>query len=203
MIRKSSALIIVDMQNDFMPWGALPVKDANLIISIILKLAEHFNHIIATQDWHPEDHISFALNHGKKPGEIIEVHHEKQVLWPAHCVQNTLGADLAPPLKKLKIEKIFYKGSNSFIDSYSAFFDNAKKKSTGLGEFLRSTKIKELFFAGVATDYCVKYSVLDAIELGFSVSVIKNACKGINLQPGDEEKAFEEMKAAGAKLVNL
>ncbi len=196
-----TALILVDLQNDFMPWGSLPVKEGNEILPFINPLMDRFSHVYATQDWHPEDHVSFAVNHGKRPGETIEVHHETQVLWPEHCVQNTLGADLVPGINKEKIEKIFTKGSDSQIDSYSAFFDNARKKETGLHQYLKKKNIKELYFAGVATDYCVKYSVLDALELGYKVFVIQDLCRGVDLHSGDVKRALEEMKSKGAKII--
>ncbi|HSW72383.1 MAG TPA: bifunctional nicotinamidase/pyrazinamidase, partial [Chlamydiales bacterium] len=189
------------LQNDFMPWGSLPVKEGNEILLFINPLMDRFSHVYATQDWHPEDHVSFAVNHGKRPGETIEVHHETQVLWPEHCVQNTLGADLVPGINKEKIEKIFTKGSDSQIDSYSAFFDNARKKETGLHQYLKKKNIKELYFAGVATDYCVKYSVLDALELGYKVFVIQDLCRGVDLHSGDVKRALEEMKSKGAKII--
>lgn len=196
-----TALILVDLQNDFMPWGSLPVKEGNEILPFINPLMDRFSHVYATQDWHPEDHVSFAVNHGKRPGETIEIHHETQVLWPEHCVQNTLGADLVPGINKEKIEKIFTKGCDSQIDSYSAFFDNARKKETGLHQYLQKKNIKDLYFAGVATDYCVKYSVLDALELQYKVIVIQDLCRGVDLHPGDSKKALDEMKSNGAKLI--
>lgn len=195
------ALIITDMQNDFMPWGALPVKGGNEIIRTIFELTSHFKHVFATFDWHPVDHVSFALNHGKRPGTVIRVHNQDQILWPEHCVQDTLGADLVGPLHKIKIEKIFHKGTDSFIDSYSTFFDNERKKSNGLSEYLKKKKIKDLYFVGVATDYCIKYSVLDALREGFKATVIKDACRPINLKPDDEIEALKEMELKGAKII--
>lgn len=196
------ALLIVDMQNDFMPGGALPVPDGNAIIPILNKLIPHFSHVYATLDWHPVDHVSFASNHpGKKTGDTIEIKGIKQILWPVHCVRNTKGAELVSSLNKEKITSNFYKGTDKDVDSYSTFFDNARKRSTGLDEYLQSRGIKELYIAGVATDYCVLYSVLDALELGFKVTVIKDACRGINLAPHDVEKAFSLMKEKGAQLI--
>jgi nicotinamidase/pyrazinamidase len=195
-------LIIVDLQNDFMPGGALGVPEADLVIPIVNKIMPHFSLILATQDWHPSDHVSFATNHpGKKPGDVVEVKGISQILWPVHCVRNSKGAELVKELKKEKIESIFYKGTDKEIDSYSAFFDNAHLKSTGLHEYLSSRGINEITIAGVATDYCVLYSVLDAIELGLSVTVISDACKGINLYPGDVESAFAKMMGRGAKVI--
>ncbi|HSX12075.1 MAG TPA: bifunctional nicotinamidase/pyrazinamidase [Rhabdochlamydiaceae bacterium] len=197
------ALLIVDMQNDFMPGGALPVPHGNALIPIINRLIPHFSHVIATQDWHPKDHVSFASNHpGKKPGDLIEVKGIKQILWPVHCVRNTKGAELVAGLKKESIASIFYKGSDKWVDSYSAFFDNARLRATGLEEYLKTRGINELYIAGVATDYCVLYSVLDALELGFKISVIQNACRGIDLKPHDEERALQKMEENGAVLIS-
>jgi nicotinamidase/pyrazinamidase len=195
-------LLIVDLQNDFMPGGALAVPDADQIVPIINKLLPHFDLILATQDWHPENHVSFAVNHpGKKVGDRIEVQGVTQILWPVHCVRNTKGAELVSTLQKERIASLFYKGTDKLIDSYSAFFDNAHKRSTGLYDYLASRNIEEIYVAGVATDYCVLYSVLDALKLGLQVHVITDACRGINLYPGDVEAAFATMSAKGAKIV--
>jgi len=195
------ALVIIDMQNDFMPWGSLPVNGGDAIIPLINRLTDHFQHVYATMDWHPPDHVSFALNHGKRPGEQLEIGHRKIALWPIHCVQGSLGAELVSPLKKEKIEKIFHKGIDPLDDSYGVFFDEEKKRSTGLYEYLKKKRIKELYFTGVATEYCVKYSVCSALELGFSATVILDACRGVHLKPGDEADAIKEMQAKGAAIV--
>lgn len=196
------ALLIVDLQNDFMPGGALPVPKGDEVIPIINRLIPHFSLVLATQDWHPKDHVSFATNHpGKKVGEIIKFDGVDQILWPAHCVHYTKGAELVDQLNKDEIATIFYKGTDHLIDSYSTFFDNARARSTGLFEYLKSRSIDEIYIAGVATDYCVLYSVLDALDLGLKVNVIVDACRAINLKPGDEKKAFELMKQKGARLV--
>ncbi len=195
-------LIIVDLQNDFMPGGSLGVPEADLIVPLINKIMPHFSLVLATQDWHPADHVSFATNHpGKKPGDVIEVKGISQILWPVHCVRNTKGAELVKGLNKEKIESIFYKGTDKWIDSYSAFFDNARRKSTGLYDYLHSRGIKEIHIVGVATDYCVLYSTLDALDLGLSVTVISDACRGINLYPGDVEEAFSKMMGKGARVL--
>lgn len=196
------ALIIVDMQNDFLPTGALPVKEGDQIIPIINALQSHFPLVVATKDWHPKNHGSFAVNHHKKPGEVILLEGIPQILWPVHCVENTAGAAFAPQLHTSRIEKIFYKGIDPHYDSYSAFFDNAHKRSTGLNEFLKSKKVSQVYLAGLATDYCVKYSVLDAIREGFDVSLIADACRGVNLKKGDSETAIEEMRLAGVHILN-
>jgi nicotinamidase/pyrazinamidase len=196
------ALVLVDLQNDFMPGGALPVKEGDQIIPIITQLLKiKFDHIIASKDWHPKDHGSFAFTHRKEPGEIIDLFGLEQILWPTHCVQGTHGAEFYPGWDKSKVEKIFYKGTDKNIDSYSTFFDNGHRKSTGLDDYLRQNKVKDVYLAGLATDYCVKYSVLDALKLGFNVYVIKDACKAINLHDDDEAQAFHEMEKSGARLI--
>ena len=193
-------LIVIDVQHDFMPGGALGVPHGDEIVLVINRLIPHFEHVVATLDWHLENHVSFAKTHGRKAGDVIEVGGNEQILWPVHCVQNSHGASLADGLKKEKIEASFYKGIDPKVDSYSAFFDNARNRSTGLEEYLVKNKLHKLYFVGLATDYCVLYSVLDALELGFDVIVIRDACRAINLHPGDEEKALEKMKSKGAKI---
>jgi len=193
------ALIIVDMQNDFMPWGSLPVFDGDSIIRTINSLMPHFEHVFATQDWHPKDHISFANNHGKEPGETIQVKGQDQALWPVHAVQDSSGAELVGSLHREKIERVFYKGTDSEMDSYSTFFDNAKQKSTGLSDYLQDQGIDELYFTGVATEYCVLYSVIDALEIGYKTYVIKDAVKGIDSE--GEKHAFHQMKKKGVTIL--
>ncbi len=196
------ALIIVDMQNDFMPGGALGVPAADELIPVINRLIPKFALVVATQDWHPPDHISFASNHpGKKVGDVVSAGDIEQILWPAHCVRNTHGAELAPSIDKDNFASFFYKGTDKNIDSYSAFFDNARRKSTGLGDFLKSRGVTDVYLAGVATDYCILYSAMDAVDLGFHVYVIADACRPINLDPHDEQRSFEGMAAKGAKIV--
>lgn len=196
------ALIIVDMQNDFMPGGPLGVPEANKIIPIINALIPKFPLVVASQDWHPKNHKSFAINHlGKKTGDVISLNGIRQILWPAHCVQNTSGAELVEDLDKAPICHIIQKGTDQWIDSYSTFFDNARRKETGLEGYLRSKAVEEIYIVGVATDYCVLYSVLDALDLGFKVVVIQDCCRGINLHKDDEKKAFARMQEKGAKLV--
>lgn len=190
------ALIIVDVQNDFLPGGALAVKEGDKIIPFINQLQEKFSLVLATKDWHPSRHKSFASVHGKKPGAVIELHGLKQELWPDHCVQYTPGAAFAPDLNIDRIQKIFHKGIDPEIDSYSAFYDNARKRSTGLGEYLKEKGVDEITIVGLATDFCVKYSVLDALKLGFKVHIALKGCRSID----DPIPAIEEMKAAGALL---
>ncbi len=197
------AFLIVDMQNDFMSGGPLGVPGALEAIPIINALIPQFPLVIATQDWHPREHVSFAPNHpGKKPGETIEVSGISQILWPVHCVRETPGAELVSSLQKEKISCHFYKGTDPLIDSYSAFFDNARRKSTGLEEYLKTRQIDQLYIAGVCTEYCVLYSTIDAIDLGFSVAVVADACRGIDLHPGDVDNALAAMKAKGARILS-
>ncbi len=197
-----TALILVDIQNDFMPGGSLPVKDGNEILPVVNQLLKMpFDLIIATKDWHPPDHGSFAETHHKKPGERIDLEGLDQILWPVHCVQNTNGAEFAPGWDSSAVQRVFYKGTDKTIDSYSTFFDNGHRRNTGLDGFLKSKGIHTLYIAGLATDYCVKYSVLHAKELHYDVFVVKDGCKGINLQPHDVQNALDEMQAVGAHVV--
>lgn len=197
-----NALIIVDLQNDFLPGGSLPVPNGDQIIPIANTLQSHFEIVIATKDWHPEDHGSFAKNHpGHKPGDVVELNGLSQILWPTHCVQNSTGSEFSSDFDTSRITKIFYKGTNPKIDSYSAFFDNAHRQSTGLADYLKEKNVEEIYLLGLATDYCVKYSALDARHLGFQVTVIEDACRGIDLKTGDVDKALAEMKQAGVKII--
>lgn len=197
----AAALLIVDMQNDFMPGGPLGVCGADEIVPLINRLSALFPLTLATQDWHPPDHCSFAVNHlGKKPGDCVEVEGVQQILWPVHCVRQTRGAELVKALDQEAIVNIFHKGTDRLIDSYSAFFDNARKQSTGLGDYLKTHNVTQVYLAGVATEYCVLYSAFDAADLGFSVVVIVDACRPINLGPDDEKRAFEAMAARGVKI---
>jgi nicotinamidase/pyrazinamidase len=175
------ALIIVDIQNDFLQGGRLCVKGGNEVIPIINLIQEKFDLVVATQDWHPEGHKSFASQYNnKKEYERIELNGNEQVLWPDHCVQSTFGAEISLELNQNKIEAIFRKGMNSNIDSYSGFFDNKKLKCTGLGDFLIGRGVKEVFVCGLAADYCVYYTAKDALELGFKSNIIENATRAIN-----------------------
>jgi nicotinamidase/pyrazinamidase len=196
------ALIIVDVQNDFLPGGALPVPRGDEVVAIGNELQTKFELVVATQDWHPPDHGSFAANHpGKKPGERIMLEGIEQILWPVHCVQNTPGAAFAPGLETKRWGRVFQKGIDPKIDSYSAFFDNAHRRATGLGDYLKQRGVTDVYLCGLALDYCVKYSVLDACQLGFEAHVIVDACRGIDLAPGDVDLAINEMKASVASVV--
>jgi nicotinamidase/pyrazinamidase len=196
------ALVLVDMQNDFMPGGALAIKRGDMILPIINRLLSYpFDFIIATMDIHPPKHGSFAATHGKEPGEVIFLDGLKQILWPIHCVRGTYGAELCAGWDHSKINMIIEKGVDINVDSYSAFFDNAHRRNTGLGPYLNEHRIDEVYIAGLATDYCVKHSVLDARILGFKTYIIEDACCGVNLLPSDSLQAIEEMKCAGATII--
>jgi nicotinamidase/pyrazinamidase len=201
-VQSNSALILVDLQNDFCLGGNLAVPDGDAVIPVANQMQSSFDLVVATQDWHPPTHMSFASNHAnKKIGDIIEVHGVKQVLWPDHCVQHSSGAKFHPALNTQAIKKIFHKGSDQLVDSYSAFFDNEHLRSTGLADYLREHHVSTVYIMGLATDYCVKYSCLDAIQQGFEVYIITEGCRGVELQSGDVENALKEMQAAGAKLI--
>ncbi|HSW68898.1 MAG TPA: bifunctional nicotinamidase/pyrazinamidase [Gammaproteobacteria bacterium] len=196
------ALILVDLQNDFCQGGNLAVPDGDAVIPLANQLQPHFDLVVATQDWHPQNHMSFASNHeGKKIGDTIKIHGFNQVLWPDHCVQNSKGAEFHPELNTDLIQHIFHKGTDRFVDSYSAFFDNEHLHTTGLGDYLVRLGVTKVYLMGLATDYCVKYSCLDAAKLNFSVYVIEDACRGVELHPGDVAKAMKEIQAAGVKLI--
>ncbi|MGD0382256.1 MAG: bifunctional nicotinamidase/pyrazinamidase [Thermoguttaceae bacterium] len=195
------ALIITDVQNDFCPGGALPVLEGDGIVPLINQLQSRFDLVAAVQDWHPADHGSFAANHpGKTVGEVIDLNGLPQILWPVHCVENTAGADFHPGLDRRRIARVFHKGTDPDIDSYSGFFDNRRRKATGLGEYLKQRGIEEVYLCGLATDYCVKFSALDAVDLGFKTCVIQDACRGVNLAPKDVCRAIEEMKSKGVAV---
>ncbi len=196
------ALILVDIQNDFCPGGALPVTEGDRIIPVVNLLQDQFELIVATQDWHPAHHESFAAQHqGKNPGEVIELHGLTQVLWPIHCVQGSEGAAFVKSLNVAKVTKIFQKGTDQTIDSYSGFFDNGKRKATGLGDYLRQQGVSDVYIVGLATDYCVKFTALDANKLGFKTYLIEDACRGVNLSPYDAYNAVQDMKTAGITII--
>ncbi len=197
------ALIVVDIQYDFLPGGALAVPQGDKIIPIVNQLmTKNFHLVVATQDWHPADHASFAVHYqGKKPGDLIALDGIPQVLWPVHCVQHSPGASLSGALRTEKIHHIFQKGTDPRIDSYSGFFDNGHKKATGLDTFLKGQGIKDVYIVGLAGDYCVKFTALDAVGLGYGTYVFADATKGVNLQPGDLDSSIEEMRAKGVQMI--
>ncbi len=196
------ALILVDIQNDFMPDGALPVPGAYDVVPVANALIEKFDLVVATQDWHPANHKSFASNHpGRAPGDTIDLDGLDQILWPDHCVQNTHGAEFVPGLNVDAIDEVFRKGTDLRIDSYSGFFDNGHRRATGLAAFLKKQRVDRVVVAGVATDYCVKWTALDALREGFNVAVVLDGCRGVEMAAGDTERAVAAMRAAGARIV--
>lgn len=196
-------LILVDLQNDFMPGGALAVPDGDAVVAVANRLCRRFDLVVASQDWHPPDHMSFASQHaGRNPGEVVDLHGLDQVLWPDHCIQGSRGAAFHDSLDQRRLSSVFQKGTDRHLDSYSTFFDNARRKSTGLGEHLEAQGIKSVCLLGLATDYCVKFSALDAVSLGFRTRVVREGCRGIDLAEGDVERAWSEMKSAGIEIVS-
>jgi len=196
------ALILVDLQYDFCPGGALAVARGDETVQVANKLLPYFSTVVATQDWHPADHGSFASQHpGKRPGEMIELGGMPQVLWPPHCVQGTHGAALHSDLARAKITEVFPKGTDRTIDSYSGFFDNGHKKPTGLADWLRERWITRVYVMGLATDYCVKATALDARKLGFDTWVIEDGCRAVEVAAGDGDRAIAEMREAGVTIV--
>ena len=196
------ALILVDIQNDFLPGGTLAVPDGDKVIPIANRLQAAFPLVVATQDWHPANHGSFAVSHpGKNVFEQIELNGLPQTLWPVHCVQQTRGADLAEALHRDRIAKVFPKGTDVGIDSYSGLFDNGHRKSTGLGEWLKAKGVTEVFVCGLATDYCVKVTALDAVQFDFKTNLIEDASRGVNIRPDDVKNAIAEMKRAGVTII--
>jgi len=196
------ALLIVDIQNDFCPGGALEVPEGDTIIPIVNRLSQQFEAVIQTQDWHPDGHSSFASSHkGEKPFDAIQMSYGEQVLWPDHCVQGSRGADFHPDLETNRSQLIIRKGFRSDIDSYSAFYENDEQTTTGLAGYLRERDIDTLYTAGLATDFCVKWSVLDGLKEGFDLYVVEDAVKGIDIE-GSVEQAWSEMLKAGAQKVS-
>ncbi len=200
------SLILVDIQNDFLPGGALAVPKGDEVVPVanrlIAKKGKGIDLIVATQDFHPQDHGSFASNNpGAQVGTMGKLAGLDQVMWPNHCVQGTRGAEFAKSLIIEKVDRVFQKGMDKQIDSYSGFYDNGKLKSTGLSEFLRAKNVTELVILGLATDYCVKFTVIDAISEGFRVIFIQDGSRAVNLGPADGDKAVAEMKKAGAQIM--
>ncbi len=197
------ALILVDIQNDFVPGGSLAVNEGDRVVPVANALQPKFDLVVATQDWHPSDHGSFATNHpGRRVGDVIDLNGLPQVLWPNHCVQGTAGAAFVPGLDTTRITKTFQKGTDPTIDSYSGFFDNGHRRATGLGDWLKSRGVTDCYLMGLATDYCVKSTALDARQLGFNVWLIEDGCRGVNLKPDDSAKAIDEMRRAGVTVID-
>jgi nicotinamidase/pyrazinamidase len=195
----ATCLLVVDVQNDFMPGGALAVPGGDEVVPVVNRLVGRFEHVVLTQDWHPRRHISFASSHpGKNPFETIELAYGTQVLWPDHCVQGTSGAVFHPDLDVTKAQLVIRKGHHAGIDSYSAFLEADRKTSTGLAGYLRERGFGQLYVCGLATDFCVAWTALDARAAGFEVTVIEDACRAIDLD-GSLSRAWFDMAAAGVR----
>jgi nicotinamidase/pyrazinamidase len=200
-IDDASALLVIDVQNCFLPGGSLAVKDGDQVVPIINRLAKGFTNVVMTQDWHTAGHVSFASAHsGKKPFETVDLPYGKQVLWPDHCVQGTDGASLSKDLAISQAELIIRKGYHKEVDSYSAFTEADGKTTTGLAAYLKARKLQKLFIAGLATDFCVAWTAMDARKAGFEAYVIEDACRGIDTQ-GSLAKAWADMTKAGVKRI--
>lgn len=195
------ALLVVDIQNDFCPGGALAVPNGDTIVPTVNKLVNVFDAVIQTQDWHPAGHSSFASSHkGKELYDTVEMDYGTQVLWPDHCIQGSMGAEFHPELNTLKTQVVIRKGFRREIDSYSTFFENDQETTTGLTGYLDQCGITDLYTVGLATDFCVKWSILDGIDEGFNMHIVKDAVKGIDLD-GSLDAAWDEMKEKGVNIV--
>lgn len=196
------ALIVVDIQNDFLPGGALAVPEGDATIAVANAVMPAFDVVVATQDWHPAEHHSFAVQHpGRRVGEVIEVGGVPQVLWPVHCVEGTRGAEFADGLEVSRFTEIFKKGTDVEVDSYSGFFYNGRRRATGLGDWLRARGVTHVSVLGLATDYCIKFTALDAVDLGFRTRLIVDGCRAVELATGDAARAIAEMRAAGVEVI--
>ena len=194
-------LLAIDVQNDFCPGGSLAVPEGDQIIPVVNRLSEQFGHMILTQDWHPAGHSSFASSHdGKKPYETIEMPYGEQVLWPDHCVQNSEGAEFHPDLDTELAEVIIRKGFRKEVDSYSAFYENDHKTQTGLAGYLRERGFTDIYVCGLATDFCVRWSVHDGRKEGFRMHVVEDGTRGIDID-GSIDQAWREMKSVGAEII--
>jgi len=199
----TKALVLVDLQYDFCPGGALAVAHGDETIEVANRVARHFDTVAATQDWHPRDHGSFAANHaGAQTYQVIDLHGLPQVLWPVHCVQGSRGAAFHDQLATDRISQVFPKGTDPAVDSYSGFWDNGQRRATGLADWLRARGVTDVYVLGLATDYCVKFTCLDARQLGLDVYLIEDGCRAVNLSPDDGDKAISEMRAAGVTVID-
>lgn len=197
-----NALILVDIQNDFVPGGNLAVAEGTAVVPVANELMAGHDLVVATQDWHPQNHGSFASNHaGKSIGDMIDLNGLPQILWPDHCVQGSSGAEFVEGLQLDTIDKIFFKGCDIAVDSYSGFFDNGHQNDSGLAAYLRDHDVEAVTVVGLATDYCVKFTALDAAAAGFATTVVRDGCRGVELQAGDIEAAYTEMRAAGINVL--
>jgi len=201
-VRSRDVLIVVDVQNDFCPGGALAVSGGDLVVPVINGIMGRFSRVAATQDWHPKNHASFASSHqGREPFDQVELAGLTQTLWPDHCVAGTAGAAFHPGLHEEYFHLIVRKGSDPAVDSYSAFLDNDKKTATGLAGYLKEVGAGMIYLCGLATDYCVFFSAMDAVSFGFRVTVILDACRGIDVPAGSIDRSISEMKRTGIRII--
>jgi nicotinamidase/pyrazinamidase len=201
-IALGDALLVVDVQNDFCPGGSLAVPEGDAVVPVINGIARAFPIVVATQDWHPHGHISFASRHeGKKPFEVLQIQGTEQVLWPDHCVERTAGADFHPELEMTPVRFVLRKGTDREVDSYSAFVENDGKTTTGLAGLLRELGVERVFVCGLATDVCVRATALDGRGAGFQVAVLEDACRPVDVPPGNLQRALEEMKGRGVRIL--
>jgi nicotinamidase/pyrazinamidase len=195
---KTRTLIVVDMQNDFVPGGALAVPAGDEVVPVINRLIEDYPIVVATKDWHPTGHCSFASSHPHyKVGDRAQLEAGSQLLWPDHCVQGSLGAEFVPGLTTSKFQRVFQKGIQVEIDSYSGMFDNGNQRETGLRKFLQEHQVKEVHIVGLATEYTVKFTAVDCRRQNLDVTVLLAGCRSLEVKPGDTEKAIREMKSIG------
>ncbi len=196
------ALLVIDIQNDFCPGGALAVPGGDAVVAVANRLMPQYAVVVATQDWHPKSHRSFAVNNpGAKVHDIRDLDGLQQMMWPVHCVQGTRGAEFHPTLDTSRFTHVTRKGTDPVIDSYSGFFDNGHRKQTDLSKELRRRGVDSVDILGLATDYCVKFTALDARDLGFTVRVFSEGCRGVDVTPGDAQRALEEMRSVGIAIV--
>lgn len=196
-------LLLVDLQNDFLAGGSVPVPQGDAIIPIANQLEGCFKLVVATQDWHPANHKSFAPNHpGRQPRDVVTLKKQTQTLWPTHCVQNTRGAELTSSLMLNRVNKVLRKGTDAEIDGYSAFFDQDQSHGTGLYEYLKDRKVKKVYVLGLGTDHCVKATAMNAAALGFKTYLVEDACRAWNFKPDESQTAIEEMKEAGVHIIH-
>ena len=196
-------LLVIDVQNDFCPGGSLAVEDGDEVVPVVNRIMPAFSRVVASQDWHPPGHVSFASAHpGQRPLDVVDAGGIEQVLWPDHCVQGTRGAELHPRLETGRIGLLLRKGMRPGLDSYSAFFENDHRTDTGLRHYLKGLSLREVFVCGLATDYCVFSSAMDARKLGFQVTLVRDACRGVGFPEGSIQRAVDVMLKAGVRLTN-
>jgi len=199
---RMNALLLIDLQNDFLSGGTVPVAHGEAVLPLANQLQGVFKLVLATQDWHPSNHKSFAPSHpGRKPGDAVHLKKTSLTLWPTHCVMNTRGAELSPALMLNRVNKVIRKGTDADIDDYSAFFDRGHTRATGLYEYLQDKRVTEVYVLGLGTERCVRATGLDSVALGFKTFLIEDACRSFNLKPDDAKAAMEELRLAGVTML--